>query len=52
MTLSPSLKRGTGTGLLNVSRRLEVFYGNKASIKTTRENGVYTVTIYIPTDYL
>jgi two-component system, LytTR family, sensor kinase len=49
---APSLKRGTGTGLLNVSRRLEVFYGNKASIKTTRENGVYTVTIYIPKDYL
>jgi signal transduction histidine kinase len=48
----PSLKRGTGTGLLNVSRRLEVFYGNKASIKTSRENGVYTVTIYIPTDFL
>lgn len=50
--LSPSLKRGTGTGLLNVSRRLELFYGKKASIKTTRENGVYTVTIYIPADYL
>jgi LytS/YehU family sensor histidine kinase len=49
---APSLKRGTGTGLLNVSRRLEVFYGKKASIKTTRENGVYTVTIYIPKDYL
>jgi LytS/YehU family sensor histidine kinase len=49
---APSLKRGTGTGLLNVSRRLEVYYGNKASIKTTRENGVYTVTIYIPTDFL
>jgi two-component system, LytTR family, sensor kinase len=49
---APSLKRGTGTGLLNVSRRLEVFYGKKASIKTTREKGVYTVTIYIPADYL
>jgi LytS/YehU family sensor histidine kinase len=49
---APSLKRGTGTGLLNVSRRLEVFYGNKASIKSTRENGVYTVTIYIPADFL
>ncbi len=50
--LSPSLKRGTGTGLLNVFRRLEVFYGNKASIKTSKENGTYTVTLYIPTDYL
>jgi LytS/YehU family sensor histidine kinase len=49
---APSLKRGTGTGLLNVTRRLELFYGNKASIKTSKENGIYTVTLYIPTDYL
>jgi len=48
----PSLKRGTGTGLLNVTRRLELFYGNKASIKTTKENGIYTVTLYIPKDHL
>ena len=46
---APSLRRGTGTGLLNVTRRrLELFYGNKASIKTTKENGIYTVTLYIP----
>jgi two-component system LytT family sensor kinase len=43
-----SMKRGTGTGLLNVSRRLELYYGNKASIKTTKENGIYSVTLYIP----
>lgn len=49
---SPSLKRGTGTGLLNVSRRLELFYGNKASIKSTKENGIYTVCLYIPTENL
>jgi two-component system LytT family sensor kinase len=49
---APSLKRGTGTGLLNVTRRLELFYGNKASIKTSKENGVYTVNLYIPTDNL
>jgi hypothetical protein len=49
---APSLKRGTGTGLLNVSRRLELFYGNKASIKTTKENSIYTVSLYIPKDYL
>jgi two-component system, LytTR family, sensor kinase len=48
---TPSLRRGTGTGLLNVTRRLELFYGNKASIKTSRENGVYTVSLYIPADY-
>jgi two-component system LytT family sensor kinase len=45
---APSMRRGTGTGLLNVTRRLELFYGNKASIKTTKENGLYTVIIYIP----
>ena len=49
---NPTMKRGTGTGLINVSRRLELFYGNKASIKTTKENGVYSVTIYIPSDNL
>lgn len=48
---APSMRRGTGTGLLNVSRRLELFYGNKASITTTKENGLYTVKIYIPADF-
>ena len=49
---APSLRKGTGTGLLNVTRRLELYYGNKASIKTTKENGIYTVTLYMPADYL
>ena len=49
---TPSSRKGTGTGLLNVARRLELFYSNKASIRTTKENGIYTVTLYIPTDYL
>jgi len=49
---APSLKRGTGTGLLNVTRRLELFYGNQGSIKTLKENGIYTVTLYIPADHL
>lgn len=40
--------KGTGTGLINVSRRLELFYGNKASFLTNKENGVFTVTLYIP----
>lgn len=48
---APSLKKGTGTGLLNVSRRLELFYGNKGSMKTSKENGIYTVTLYLPIDY-
>jgi len=49
---APSQKRGTGTGLLNVTRRLELFYGKKASIKTSKENGIYTVILYLPADYL
>jgi LytS/YehU family sensor histidine kinase len=49
---APSLRRGTGTGLLNVARRLELFYGNKASIKTLKENGIYTVNLYIPGENL
>jgi sensor histidine kinase YesM len=46
------LKRGTGTGLLNVTRRLELFYGNSASLKTTKENGIYTVILCIPAENL
>jgi len=43
--------KGTGTGLLNVSRRLDLYYGNKASLKTSKNNGIYSVLLYIPTDY-
>ena len=49
---APSSRRGTGTGLLNVTRRLELSYGNNASLKTLKENGIYTVTLFIPTEYL
>lgn len=48
----PSSKKGTGTGLLNVTRRLELFYGNKGSIITSKENGLFTVTLYLPTENL
>jgi two-component system, LytTR family, sensor kinase len=43
--------RGTGTGLLNVSRRLELLYGKRTSIKTEKLNNVFTVKIYIPSDF-
>jgi len=49
---APSSRKGTGTGLLNVSRRLELFYGNKASVRVSKENGVYTVTLVIPALFL
>lgn len=48
--LAPSSVKGTGTGMLNVSRRLDLFYGNRASIKTIKENGMYTVSLFIPTE--
>jgi sensor histidine kinase YesM len=48
--LAPSSVKGTGTGLLNVVRRLELFYGRRASLKTTKENGIYTVSLFIPAE--
>jgi LytS/YehU family sensor histidine kinase len=42
--------RGTGTGLLNVSRRLELTYGNRASITTEKKDNVFTVRLYIPAE--
>jgi len=49
---APSSVKGTGTGLLNVSRRLDLHYGHKASIKTTKENGIYSVSLFIPGEEL
>ncbi len=40
--------KGTGTGLANVSRRLELLYGSKAVLNTEKQNGIFTVKIYIP----
>lgn len=45
---TPTSVKGTGTGLINVVRRLELVYGKKASINTTKENGIYTVSLFIP----
>jgi two-component system LytT family sensor kinase len=42
--------KGTGTGLLNVSRRLELLYGEKAIMKTEKQNNIFTIKIYIPSD--
>lgn len=48
--LTPSPVKGTGTGLLNVSRRLDLVYGNRGSLKATKENGIYSVTLFIPAE--
>ena len=39
---------GTGTGLNNVRRRLELYYGNRAWLKTIKEDSVFTAELYIP----
>jgi len=42
--------KGTGTGLSNVCRRLELLYGNKAILNTEKQNSIFTVKIYIPAE--
>jgi two-component system, LytTR family, sensor kinase len=42
--------KGTGTGLTNVTRRLELLYGNRAVIKTEKTEDSFTVRIFIPAD--
>ncbi len=44
--------KGTGTGLLNVTRRLELMYGNRAALKTEKENDSFTVRIFVPADFI
>ena len=39
---------GTGTGLLNVKRRLELYYGDRAWIKTSKNDNVFTAELFIP----
>jgi sensor histidine kinase YesM len=39
---------GTGTGLNNVRRRLELVYGRKASMKTEKGEGSFTVNLILP----
>ena len=40
--------RGTGTGIRNVERRLELSYGKRSYVTYGIESGLYTVKIYIP----
>jgi LytS/YehU family sensor histidine kinase len=42
------LPAGTGTGLKNVRRRLDLIYGREASMKTISEPANFTVVITIP----
>jgi sensor histidine kinase YesM len=45
-------KKGTGTGLQNVVRRLELSYGKRASLEAVRGDSSYTVTLVIPNEQL
>ncbi|HEX2974311.1 MAG TPA: histidine kinase [Bacteroidales bacterium] len=47
---APSQRKGTSTGLSNVNRRMELFYGNRASLKASGVDGVYTVKLYMPAE--
>ena len=49
---SQQAAKGTGTGLANVRRRLELTYGNKSSLTGTKENGLYQVSLIIPASAL
>jgi two-component system LytT family sensor kinase len=40
--------KGTGTGLTNVVRRLELMYGKNATILTEKQKDLFSVKIYIP----
>ena len=41
-------QRGTGIGLKNISRRLELSYGSKASFYTSKENDLFVAKMMIP----
>ena len=44
-------QHGAGTGLANVSRRLELFFGAKNIMTYSKENGLFTVTLIIPANF-
>ena len=43
--------RGTGTGLNNVQRRLDLYYKKEAYLISRKENGKFTVELFIPDKY-
>ena len=49
--LDSTPRKGTGTGLSNVSRRLELFYGSKSMMNYSKENDIFTVAITIPANF-
>jgi len=45
-----SSAKGTGTGLANVLKRLELYYGSMASMKTSVSDNIFTVTLFFPVE--
>jgi hypothetical protein len=43
--------KGTGTGIMNVTRRLELLFGKEASLKTEKQNSIFTVRLIIPASF-
>lgn len=39
---------GTGTGLNNVRRRLELYYGRRSWLKTKKDKSIFTAELFIP----
>lgn len=48
---APPAVKGTGTGLNNVARRLELYYGKRSYFQTIKKDGIYSVCLYIPAHY-
>jgi sensor histidine kinase YesM len=40
--------KGTGTGIINVTRRLELLFGKRAVMSTQKQNGIFTVKLIVP----
>lgn len=40
--------KGTGTGLSNIARRLQLLYGRADLLEIEKSNGTFTVTLHIP----
>ncbi|MFN8242221.1 MAG: histidine kinase [Bacteroidales bacterium] len=43
--------KGTGTGLLNVKRRMEILYGPEAILRTDKTANTFTVSLIVPSGF-
>lgn len=47
---TPPQVEGTGTGLINIRRRLHALYGRSASLSAQADEGVWRIALSLPTD--